>query len=78
MTCIASKVFYGGTCRAYLGSTACSVLTTGIDRQPRPWRGRLVRGAHVPSQGDENKASVCNDLCMSSEEEATETERRRN
>lgn len=35
---LACEVFYGGTCRAYLGgvaqqSTACSVLTTGIDLQ---------------------------------------------
>lgn len=67
VTCMASKVFYGWTCRAYLGSTACSVLTTGIDRQQWPWRGWLVKALHVPAQGDENEASVCNDLCMSRE-----------
>lgn len=64
---MASEVFYGWTCRAYLGSIACSVLTTGIDRQQWPWRGWLVKAVHAPSQGDENEASVCNDLCMSME-----------
>lgn len=67
MAYMASKVFYGWTCRAYLGSAACAVLTTGIDRRQWPWWGWLVKTLHVPSLGDENEASVCNDVCMSRE-----------